>query len=55
VNQIDRPNLSYLQRGRTALLVACDKGNVEIARVLLEAGANIEAQDKVSYSRLSDR
>jgi ankyrin repeat protein len=32
----------------TALMVAADKGHVEAVKVLLDRGANLDLQDKVS-------
>ena len=37
----------HAQYGRTPLLVALSSGCVEIAQMLMEKGANIEATDKV--------
>ena len=37
----------HAQDGRTPLLVASRYGHVEIAQMLMEKGANIEATDKV--------
>ena len=37
-----------LQDGYTPLLVASERGYVDMARLLLERGANIEAIDRVS-------
>ena len=38
--------------GRTALLVACENGHLEIARLLVEKGANMDAQNKSAASRV---
>ena len=35
----------YCQDGRTPLLRAADKGQTEIAKMLLEKGADVEAKD----------
>ena len=37
----------HAQDGRTPLLEAASNGRVEIAQMLMEKGANIEATDKV--------
>ena len=34
-------------RGSTALIIACEKGNSSVARLLVERGAAINYQDKV--------
>jgi ankyrin repeat protein len=41
-------NLNFLQEGRTPLHSACEVGHVEVASVLLAAGAALEAREKVS-------
>ena len=41
-------NMWLLQVERTPLYWACDKGCAEVAKVLLEHGADIAARDKVS-------
>jgi len=33
--------LDYIEGGNTALMVACDKGNYKIAKILIDAGADI--------------
>jgi ankyrin repeat protein len=40
---------NYHQEGVTPLINACSKGHSEIVRLLMAAGANHEAQDKVSF------
>ena len=35
------------KRGRTALQLAASKGHVEVARLLIAEGANVEARNKV--------
>jgi ankyrin repeat protein len=42
----------YCQFGTTSLHMACSEGHVNVINVLLVAGANIEAQDKVHPSDL---
>ena len=37
----------YTQYGNTALMVACIKDKVDVVKVLLQAGANMDIQDKV--------
>lgn len=37
----------FLQYGWTALHLAAEKGHMDVATVLLDRGANLEAQDKV--------
>ena len=39
----------HAQDGRTSLLVALRNDHVEIAQLLLEKGANIEAPDEVQF------
>ena len=39
----------HAQDGRTPLLVALQYGHVEIAQLLMERGANIEATTKVQF------
>lgn len=41
--------LLALQNGSTALVRACSKGYVDIARLLLDNGANLEAKSVVSW------
>lgn len=40
----------FLQHGRTALHAAAEKGHLEVAKVLLQAGADMAAQDKVRFT-----
>ena len=40
-------SLVHAQRGSTPLLLAAWNGHVEIAQMLMEKGANIEAMDEV--------
>lgn len=45
---------SFPQHGRTALMFACGKGQVEIVRWLVEKGkANVDEQDQVLFSYFS--
>ena len=37
----------YAQDGNTALIWACIKEKVDVVKVLLQAGANMDIQDKV--------
>ena len=37
----------YAQDGNTALMRACIERNFDVLKVLLQAGANIDIQDKV--------
>jgi len=39
-----------MQKGESALMLACGKGYVDIAKVLLEHGANVDHQSKVSFT-----
>ena len=39
----------HAQDGRTPLLRAIGNGHVEIAQLLMEKGANIEATDEVQF------
>ena len=41
---------SLRRDGKTALMWACENGRVESARVLVEKGANVEAQDMSAAS-----
>jgi hypothetical protein len=41
--------LSLIQEGRTPLHLACTHGRVEVVSEVLEAGAQIEALDNVSW------
>ena len=41
---------SSLQDGVSSLMWACDRGHAEVVRMLLSAGAQVNDQDKVSYS-----
>ena len=40
-------HFSFIQTGRTALLAAAEAGHTDCVRLLLEAGADTEAKDKV--------
>ena len=39
----------HAQDGQTPLLLALQNGHVEIAQLLMEKGANIEAMDEVHF------
>jgi ankyrin repeat protein len=39
-----------LQDGKTALMVACAGGHLEVAQYLIDRGADINAKDNVSCS-----
>jgi ankyrin repeat protein len=41
-----------MQGDRISFLIACEEGHTEVVIVLLAAGANIEARDIVSPSRM---
>ena len=38
--------------GETALIRACEKGHIEAARLLVEKGANMDAQNESAASRV---
>ena len=40
------------RNGSTALLVVCSNGHIEAARLLVEKGANMDAQNKSAASRV---
>ncbi len=40
------------QRGRTALIMAAWRGRKDMAELLLDRGADMEAKDRVSQARL---
>ena len=40
----------HLQNGYTALVIAVDMNNMEMVRLLLDQGANIEATEKVTIA-----
>ena len=43
------PSLTYFhQNDQTALMHAAERGHLEVTKVLVEAGASIEAKDNVS-------
>jgi hypothetical protein len=42
----------YSQGGKTALMLASERGHAETVRVLVELGASVEAVDKVKISRM---
>ena len=48
--EIDATNMN----GRTPLHFAVDMGNIEIVRILLEAGANVNAEDKYDNTPLRE-
>ena len=39
---------SSLQYGTSSLMEACEKGQAEVVRILVSAGAHVNDQDKVS-------
>ena len=39
---------SSLQGGTSSLMMACEKGNAEVVRILVSAGAHVNDQNKVS-------
>lgn len=39
-------------RGRTALMIAAERGHTEIVRILRESGASLDLRDKKSLSAL---
>ena len=39
-----------LQSGRTALMIAYDRGHIECAKMLMDKGAQVNIQDMVSLS-----
>ena len=41
------PVVSIAQNGSTSLMLAADRGNIEVARCLLWRGADVNAVDKV--------
>ena len=40
---------SLFQNGYSALQVACDSGNTDIVKLLIQSKANIELKNKVSF------
>ena len=40
-----------LQDGRTALMIASERGHMECVKMLLERGAKVNMEDKVSTAR----
>ena len=38
--------------GATALMLACAKGHIEAARLLVDKGADVNAQDKSAWTRV---
>ena len=40
----------YLQNGKSSLMMALSRGNFEIVKLLLDKGAEVNCQNKVSYS-----
>ena len=40
-------SLSYIQSGRTALMLASEGGHLDVVRELLKAQADVNVQDKV--------
>ena len=40
----------FLQDGKSPLMKASSSGNVEIVKLLLDKGAEVKHQNKVSYS-----
>ncbi len=42
-----------IQNRRTPLHIAAEKGKLDVVQLLIESGANIEAQDRVSEVRAS--
>ncbi len=46
-----RSRVRQMQVGRTALIQAAEKGNIDCARLLVEGGADTEAKDNVRIIR----
>ena len=42
--------LTLLQNGFAALHIACQKGQAQVAELLLQAGASVEQETKVRWS-----
>ena len=42
----------YLQNGESPLILASSEGHFEIVKLLLDKGAEVNHQDKVSYSSI---
>jgi ankyrin repeat protein len=49
------PLTFLLQNGHSLLFKACDKGHVDVAKVLLEAGADTDIKANVSRYKLTIR
>ena len=45
-------SLLLLKNGWTALMLACDQGHLDVAKMLVECGAEIDARNEVSLKRI---
>ena len=41
--------IKNLQEGATVLHYACEKGNVQMSEILIQAGANLDSQSPVCF------
>ena len=55
VRNVDNQVISLLQSGYTALMIACEIGNVSIAEILIKNRANVNYRAKVRALTTIDR
>ena len=50
--QLETVNIDHTEKGKTALMLACERGHEDIVHSLLSAGANVNLQDNNGWTAL---